>query len=100
MKSSLNTVVKFIDVLYKPSEIIVDDTDNNEIIINVYMDEIGEEYVTNRSFHNIKKLKEMNFEKKIRNDLYNYLGIMTSGVSLNGFAPYVHRGITIDVHLK
>ena len=50
MKPSLNAIVKFIDVLYKPSEIIVDESNGGEIYINIYMDEIGDEYITNHNF--------------------------------------------------
>ena len=100
MKPSLNAIVKFIDVLYKPSEIIVDESNGGEIYINIYMDEIGDEYITNHNFYSKNKMKEMNLEKQIRKDIYDYFGVMTSGLNFQGFAPYEHHGLTIDVHLN
>ena len=47
----------------------------------------------------IKRLKEKNLNLEIRNDVYKYFRVMTSGLDLNGHSPYRFVGLTIEVHL-
>ena len=72
---------------------------SEEVVIDVYFDEIDDKYITNPLNNNIKRLKEKNFGLQIRKDIYNFFGIKTSGLSLEGFSPFVYHGITIDIHL-
>lgn len=98
----VKVITKFINTLYEPIDIEISTLRNNdteEIVIDVFFDEIDDKYDTNPFWTDKKKLKEKNFELQIRKDIYNFFGIMTSGLSLEGFSPYKHRGISIKVHL-
>ena len=95
-------ITKFINTLYEPIDIEINTLRNNdteEIVIDVFFDEIDDKYYTNPFWTDKKKLKVKNFELEIRKNIYNFFGIMTSGVSLEGFFPYKYHGITINVHL-
>ena len=95
LESKSKVIIKFIDKIYNPTKIEVDtlrNYDTVEIVIDVFFDEIDDKYNT--------RLKETNFGLKIRKDIHKYFRIMTSGLSLEGFAPYKHHGITIKVHLN
>jgi len=102
MESEVKVITKFINTLYKPIDIEISTLRNYEtaeIVIDVFFDEIDDKYDTNPFFTDKKKLKERNFELEIRKNIYNFFGIMTSGLSLEGFAPYKYHGIAIKVHL-
>jgi hypothetical protein len=102
MESKVKVITKFINTLYKPIDIEINtlrDNDIEEIVIDVFFDEIDDKYDTNPFWTDKKRLKERNFELVIRNDIYKFFGIMTSGLSLEGFTPYKHHGISIKVHL-
>jgi len=102
MESEVKVITKFINTLYKPIDIEINTLRNYEtaeIVIDVFFDEIDDKYDTNPFFTDKKKLKERNFELEIRKNIYNFFGIMTSGLSLEGFAPYKYHGIAIKVHL-
>jgi len=102
MESEVKVITKFINTLYKPIDIEISTIRNYEtaeIVIDVFFDEIDDKYDTNPFFTDKKKLKERNFELEIRKNIYNFFGIMTSGLSLEGFAPYKYHGIAIKVHL-
>ena len=103
LESKSKVIIKFIDKIYNPTKIEVDtlrNYDTVEIVIDVFFDEIDDKYNTNPLNNNIRRLKETNFGLKIRKDIHKYFRIMTSGLSLEGFAPYKHHGITIKVHLN
>lgn len=96
-------IINYIVGMYKPVDTKIDNFeigDANETVVSLYFDEISDNYITNTLHNNFKKLKESNLGKQIRKDVYDNFGVMTSGLSLEGFAPYVYRGLTIDVHLK
>jgi ribonucleotide reductase alpha subunit len=98
----VKVITKFINTLYEPIDIEISTLRNYEtaeIVIDVFFDEIDDKYITNSRNNNIKQLKEKNFELQIRKDIYNFFGIMTSGLSLEGFSPYKHHGISIKAHL-
>ena len=98
----VKVITKYIDKIYKPKSIEIStlrNYDNEEIVIDVFFNEIDDKYDTNPFFSDKKRLKERNFALEIRNDIYKYFRIKTSGLSLEGFAPYVSHGITINVHL-
>jgi ribonucleotide reductase alpha subunit len=102
MESEVKVITKFINTLYKPIDMEINTLRNYEtaeIVIDVFFDEIDDKYITNTRNNNIKQLKEKNFELQIRKDIYNFFGIMTSGLSLEGYAPYKYHGIAIKVHL-
>ena len=102
MEPRIKMITKFIDTLYKPTNIKISiylRNDTEEVVIDVYFDEIDDKYITNPLNNNIKRLKENNFGLQIRKDIYNFFGIKTSGLSLEGFSPFVYHGITIDIHL-
>ena len=102
MEPRIKMITKFIDTLYKPTNIEIStlrNYDTEEVVIDVYFDEIDDKYITNPLNNNIKRLKEKNFGLQIRKDIYNFFGIKTSGLSLEGFSPFVYHGITIDIHL-
>ena len=102
MEPRIKMITKFIDTLYKPTNIKTSSyprNDTEEVVIDVYFDEIDDKYITNPLNNNIKRLKENNFGLQIRKDIYNFFGIKTSGLSLEGFSPFVYHGITIDIHL-
>ena len=104
MESEIKGIVKYIEVVYHPYKITIESygiyDDIEEKVISVYMDEISDDYITNPNHKNPKYLKEKNLELKIRKDIYNYFGTMTSGLTLDGFSPYTYHGLTIDVHLN
>ena len=103
MITELKGIIKYIEQMYKPEKIWIDKSNNHnsdEIVINLSFNEIGDEYITNHNFYSKNKMKEMNLEKQIRKDIYDYFGVMTSGLNLQGFAPYEYHGLTIDVHLN
>lgn len=103
MDSNLKGIIKYIEVMYKPtkisSEYIYIDENTYGSVINLFFDSIGDEFITNPSHNNLRKLKEDNLKLKIRRDIYTFFGVMTSGLSLDGFAPYVNHNLTINVHL-
>jgi hypothetical protein len=101
----LDGIVKYIDLMYHPIKIVVDknsiwgsdDSINDEIVISVYVDSISDDYITNPQSSDIKKHKEKRMEYSIRRDIFNYFGVKTSGLSFEGFSPYIYNGLTIDV---
>ncbi len=98
----VKAITKYIDKIYKPTNIEIStlrDNDREEIVIDVFFDEINDKYDTNPFWTDKKKLKERNFCQVIRKDIYNVFRITTSGLSLEGFSPYEYHGITINVHL-
>jgi hypothetical protein len=103
----LNGIVKYIDHLYNPEKIIIDkrdvwegsDSSHIETIISLYFDSISDIYIINPQSSDIKKHKEKRMEYSIRRDIFNYFGVKTSGLSFEGFSPYVYNGLTIDVIL-
>jgi hypothetical protein len=102
MESEVKVITKFINTLYKPINIEIGTLRNYEtaeIVINVFFDEIDDKYITDKRNINIVRLKEYNFGLQIRKDIYNFFGIMTSGLSFEGYAPYKYHGIAIKVHL-
>ena len=102
MEPRIKMITKFIDKLYKPTNIKISTylrNDTEEVVIDVYFDEIDDKYDTNPFFSDKKRLKERNFALEIRNDIYKFFRIKTSGLSLEGFSPFVYHGITIDIHL-
>lgn len=102
MEPRIKMITKFIDTLYKPTNIKISTylrNDTEEVVIDVYFDEIDDKYDTNPFFSDKKRLKERNFALEIRNDIYKFFRIKTSGLSLEGFSPFVYHGITIDIHL-
>lgn len=104
----LNGIVKYIDFMYHPEKIIIDkrnvwdepDLYHDEVTIKLYFNDISDDYISNPQHRNINILKEKNLELEIRKDIESYFGIKTSGLSLEGFAPYRYNGLTIDVKLK
>ena len=102
MKSELSGIIKFIEYMYNPSNIEIDTSGNfgkYETYVKLYFDEISDDYISNSQSNSIKRLKEKNLNLEIRNDVYKYFGVMTSGLDLNGFSPYRFVGLTIEVHL-
>ena len=98
----VKAITKYIDKIYKPNNIEIStlrNYDTEEIVIDVFFDKIDDKYITNPLNNNIRRLKENNFRQHIRKDIYNVFRIMTSGLSLEGFSPFVYHGITINVHL-
>ena len=87
--------------LYSPENIKVRKSEyDDEILIDVYLSDIDDSYITNTYHYNFDELKEQNFEREIRRTILTYLGIHTSGYSPNtGFPPYEIYGITINVML-
>jgi len=102
MKSELKGIVKYIEKVYNPSKIkIINYVEFiNEPLVSLFFDEISDDFITNPQSNNIKRLKEKNLERQIRKDIYNYFGVMTSGLTLDGSSPYTFHGLTIDVHLR
>lgn len=103
MKTDLSGIIKFIESMYKPAKIKIDTADvfgNEETYVSLYFDEISDNYISNPQSNNIKRLKERNLNLEIRNDVYMYFGVMTSGLDLNGHSPFRYMGLTIDVHLR
>jgi hypothetical protein len=102
MESEVKVITKFINTLYKPIDIEINTLrhyDTQEIVIDVFFNEIDDKYITNDRNNNIIRLKENNFGLQIRKEIYNFFGIMTSGLSFEGYAPYKYLGISIKVHL-
>ena len=95
----VKAITKYIDKMYKPTNIEISGYDTEEVVIDVFFDKIDDKYITNPLNNNIRRLKENNFRQHIRKDIYNVFRIMTSGLSLEGFSPFVYHGITINVHL-
>lgn len=96
----VKAITKYIDKMYQPTNIEISDYDTEEVyVIDVFFDKIDDKYDTNPFFSDKKRLKERNFALEIRNDIYKFFRIKTSGLSLEGFLPYVSHGITINVHL-
>ncbi len=100
----LNGIIKFISVMYNPDDIDVSsrkimspDPTKDETVIRLTFNTISDDYITNPDSNDIKKNKEKNLERVIRKDVEGYFSIKTSGLSIEGFAPYVYRGLTIDV---
>lgn len=102
----IEIIVNFIEKIYKPVSVKVrhetqhwENETHKETVIIVNVDEIDDSYLTNQQYINLDVLKEKNLAKEIRKLLYNYFGIETSGLSVDGFAPYKFKGITIVVRL-
>jgi len=103
MKTELSGIIKFIKSMYNPAKVKIDAADvfgNEETYVSLYFDEISDDYISNPQSNNIKRLKEKNLSLEIRNDVYKYFGVMTSGLDLDGYSPYRYMGLTIDVHLR
>ena len=102
LKSELSGIIKFIESMYNPSKIKIDAKDvfgNEETYVSLYFDKISDDYISNPQSGYKQRLKERNLNLEIRNDVYKYFGVMTSGLDLNGYSPYRYNGLTIDVHL-
>jgi hypothetical protein len=95
----VKAITKYIDKMYKPTNIEISGYDTEEVVIDVFFDKIDDKYDTNPFFSDKKRLKERNFALEIRNYIYKFFRIKTSGLSLEGFLPYVSHGISIFVHL-
>ena len=103
MKSEISGIIKFIESMYNPAKIKIDTANvfgNDETYVSLFFNDISDDYVSNPQSGNKKRLKERNLNLEIRNDVYKYFGVITSGFDLNGYAPYKYRGLTIDVHLR
>jgi len=103
----LDGIVKYINHVYHPEKITIEKRDiwegydfsHTETIMSVYFDSISDNYIINPHVSDIKKHKEKRMEYSIRRDIFNYFGVKTSGLSFEGFTPYVYNGLTIDVIL-
>ena len=95
----VKVITKYIDKMYKPTNIEISGYETEEVVIDVFFDKIDDKYDTNPFFSDKKRLKERNLALEIRNDIYKFFRIKTSGLSLEGFTPFVYHGITINVHL-
>ena len=102
MEPRIKMITKFIDTLYKPTNIEIStlrNYDTEEVVIDVYFDEISDDYISNPQSGYKQRLKERNLSLEIRKEIYNFFMIKTSGLDLNGYSPFVYHGITINVHL-
>lgn len=102
-KELINGIAKYIDTMYSPKQI---DVGNEEwdgeygYLIRVYFDHIDDSYITNSHFHSPNILKVKNLENKIRKDIYGFFGVMTTGLSFEGYTPYLIYGLRIKVILN
>jgi hypothetical protein len=99
--SKITAIAKYIKQIYKPTEISVEIKDMHdkkpEYIIFTYFDNIDDRYITNPMARDIFGNKENNLQREIRSDVEKMFSIKTSGLDLNGFAPYKRHGLTINV---
>jgi hypothetical protein len=95
----INGIVKYINTMYSPKRIDVSNSESN-YLIEIYFDHIDDSYISNPRHHSTNSLKARNFENKLRKDIYNFFGVMTSGLSFEGHAPYVPQDLKIKVILE
>jgi hypothetical protein len=107
LEKKVELIVNFINLIYKPKDITVKQEHTfwegkyyDEILIDVFVNHIDDKYVTNTQYINIDVLKQKNLALEIRNLIYKYFNIETSGLSFQGFSLYSFKGITILVHLN
>lgn len=101
MNIPIKSIVSYIKQVYKPNDIDVmleeKEDDSPDVYISLLFGHIGDEYLKNPNASDILANKEKHLERAIRKDIESFFSVKTSGLSLDGFAPYVHHKLTIDV---
>lgn len=101
MNIPIKSIVSYIKQVYKPNDIDVmlkeKEDDSPDVYISILFDHIGDEYLKNPNASDKLANKEKHLERTIRKDIESFFSVKTSGLSLDGFAPYVHHKLTIDV---
>lgn len=100
MNIPVNAMANYIIQIYKPKDISVDVRHNDtgmEYVIFLYFDHIDDKYITNQNALDLIANKENNLQREIRSEVEQFFSTKTSGLDLQGFAPYKRHGLTINV---
>jgi len=98
VEEEVNSIVKFVEVLYKPAVVHVEDNGRGKYNIIFYFDDIDDKYITNPLHPNQELHKANMFKREIRTRIYEFFGIKTTGLSLaDHFSPMEYHPITIVV---
>lgn len=101
MNIPIDAIEKYIKMVFQPTDMFVelshDTYEKPEYIVFLYFNDIDDKYITNPDARDTIRNKEKNLEREIRSDVEKIFSIKTSGLDLNGFAPYKRHGLNINV---
>ena len=98
LQQQIDAIVKFVTSLYSPTDVWVkpwNDNPNRYSII-FYFDEIDDKYITNSNHRDPKELKAKRLTRDIRDSVYNFFDIRTSGLQPpDYFSPQEEHPLSI-----
>lgn len=100
LEQEIKAIVKFVENLYSPSDVWVKpwDKEPGRYSIIFYFDDIDEKYLTNPQHKDPKELKAARLKREIRDYIYKFLRIRTSGLQPpDYFSPEEEYPIGITV---
>lgn len=98
IEEEINSIVKFVEEMYSPSLVHVDNNGNEKYSIIFYFDDIDDKYVVNPQHRDQRLHKANMFKREIRDQIYNFFGIKTTGTQPpDYYSPEENHPITIVV---
>jgi hypothetical protein len=98
VEQEVNRIVKFVKELYSPYDVYVQGSKMGKYSIIFYFEEIDDRYIVNPQHKDQKQHKANMFKREIRDQIYNFFGIKTTGLQPNDyFSPHEEHPITIVV---